>query len=345
MQAPNKLRLVLIVLGTSIVLHSAVPAARLKGVPEGGIIIRIPDTEPERCINASTDRLSLHLRRLRIRKDIGWFTADKEAGLISGTAITGLNADGSEHKVTYPRMFTVTVEAFDEGFVSLPVEQRFFHMFKLQSGDLKYTSVDLDFVVLKKKKRARFGVALHHLSQITKKLPAPSNPFSDTFKFFADYADGVVSESINSNNNVGGQTKEGTMVFSFSLDGTCTGDMETTGTKLAIKGAAGSEEDGFADIRKNYCWKASLTPSFEVSFASMPANGDCATVAVTKFKKLRNPYYGFFLNKYTPPATSTGSVDILEAMGSGDFAESYRRCEQHGIGIEECLLAGNEVPR
>lgn len=324
-------QVVVVFTATAIALPGISVAVELR-VPEGAIIVRIPDDkQKDKCINATTDRISLHLRRFVINKDISWFKQDKEAGLVSHTIITGKDKAEKEKKISYPRMFTTNVEQFEAGSVSIPIEQRFFHLYKLKTKEWQFTSVDLKFTIIKKKKRGKFGVALHGLAQITKKLPPPINPFSEAFQFFADYADSVVAESLNEANNVGGTTNEGTMAFAFSLDGTCSGDLETTGTKVAVKAAAGSEEDGFADIRKDYCWKAQLLPTFEVYFASKPSSGDCSSV--TGYKKLRNPYYGFFLNKFTPSADAKS----IGAVSREDIKAALGRCEQHGIDGASCL--------
>lgn len=318
------LRLALCFLVIALVAADPLHAATSR---DGSIIVRIPDGFESHCINANTDTISLHLRRVIIQKDVGWFSEDKEVGLLLETTIYGMS-NNTDQQRTFPRMFKSSVAEYDQGIVSLPIEQRLLHQFKLKRDKDIYNGIDLSFTVLKKKQKTNFGVALEQLVVITRQLPLPPNPYSQAFQFFSDYANRVVSESLNKDNNVDDQLKEGQFSLAFSVGGNCAGDFERTGTLAVVKASEGSEDAGNIDINKDYCWQAELKPVFELRFAKKPADGNCTNAI--GFRKVRNSYYGFFLN-----AVEVGRAGLL-AIPS-DRLESVARCSAHGISPEDCL--------
>ena len=325
----------------SLALHS--PAA---SIPGGGIIVRVPDGQGATCVAIPNHWVSLHLRRAIVSKDIGWFTQDREIGLLVSTVMEGF--EGSQlRKVTFPRMLQVNVKEFGKGRVSLPVEMKVFSSFQLMQGTTSFDSVDLKFAVLKKKSKAPFGAALSALADITKRLPAPMNPFSEGFKFFAEYASTAVESSINEQNNVSDQAAAANFALAFSSDSNCSGDEESTGTFAAVYGATGLESDGIVNISTEaaYCWNALLKPTFTLQFVGKPSDGDCTKVSTAAWITLRNPYFAFVLNAFEPPQPAAPDrnsplAPLLEALGArarSSLDEAKARCIANGIPREECF--------
>lgn len=292
-------------------------------VPDGEIIVRVDDGAATRCINASVDRITMNLRRLVVNKDVGLFSEDKAAGVLVSTVISGDDSNGSPQKVSFPRMYTVTVAPYASGFVSLPVEEKLFTRFSLANSGNSYDTAELEFSVISKKDKTPFGVALAALEDISKNLPAPINPFSESFKYFSQYANKVVNDSLNKENNVAANTKEGKITMTFSATGTCTGDQEQTGTLAVVKGSNGKESDGYVDIKKGYCWAAELKPVFTLKFASQ--NGrKCSEIGAASFSRVANPYVAFYLNAEPKVLTSSNKplarVDKLPLLGKDPVA-------------------------
>src|SRR3989338_8915895 len=92
--------------------------AMAAAVPDGQIIVRIEDQAASRCINSSTDRITMHLRRMIVDKDVGVFTEAKEAGLLVNTSISGEDEKAIPKKVSFPRIYCVTVAPYAAGYVS-----------------------------------------------------------------------------------------------------------------------------------------------------------------------------------------------------------------------------------
>lgn len=272
------------------------PESHSASVPDGQIIVRVEDSAASRCINSSTDRITMHLRRIIADKDVGIFTEDKLAAVVINTIISGVEAGTTPKKVSFPRMYTVSVSPYSKGYVSLPVEEKLFSRFQLSAAENSYDSAEIEFSLVIKKNKTHFGIALSALADITKNLPAPINPFSEGFKYFADYANKVVEASLNEENNVAESVKESKITMSFSSTDTCAVDQEKTGTIAIVKGANGSEKDGFVDIKKEYCWKAEYKPVFTLKFAQRDSNIACKDIPSDAFIQVNNPYVAFFLN-------------------------------------------------
>ncbi len=293
------------VLATFFLVGSYVACADAATVPDGKIIVRIDDGVSTRCINSSKDAITMHMRRLIANKQVGIFTEDKEAALLINTVLSGEEQGQSPKKVNFPRMFTATVEPYGKGYVSLPIEEKIFSRFALTSESYTYDSAEIEFAVLAKKKKSPFGVALTALADISKNMPLPLNPFSDGFKYFSEYANKVLDASLTEQNNVSSQSKEGKIALSFSGADVCTGDQEKTGTLAVISGAAGLEADGYLDIKREYCWKAQITPVFILKFATKPTSGACTAVSDATYRQVNNPYMAFYLAAIPKVITSS----------------------------------------
>lgn len=279
-------------------------------VPDGKIIVRVEDGTASRCINSTTDRLTMHMRRLVVNKDIGVFTEDKTAAVIVSTIISGEEGGLIPKKVSFPRMYTVNIDQYTKGNVSIPVEEKLFSRFPLTNSGNSYDTAEVEFTVLAKKDKTPFGIALSALADISKNLPTPINPFSEGFKYFSDYANKVVEGSLTSENNIGVQSREGKIILSFSATSTCTGDQEKTGTLAIVSGMDGKELDGIADIKKDYCWKADLRPVFTLKFASKPSGSTCASISETSYNRINNPYIAFYLNAEPKTLTSSRTAQV-----------------------------------
>lgn len=136
-------------------------------VPDGQIIVRVVDYAASRCINSTTDRITMHLRRIIADKDVGFFTEDRIAAVVINTIISGVEAGTKSKKVSFPRMYTVTVSPYSQGYVSLPVEEKLFSRFQLSGAGNSYDTAEIEFSLVIKKDKTNFGIALSALADIT----------------------------------------------------------------------------------------------------------------------------------------------------------------------------------
>ena len=308
----------------------------------GKIIVRIDDGALSRCINSSTDSLSLHLRRTIIEKQKKIFTEDKSVALTLNTVISGSNSSSAPQKVNFPRMYTAQLEGYSKGTVSVPVEIKLFEGFPLtDSTGNTFSSTEIEFSVMALKSKNKLGIALSTLVDITKNLPIPLNPFSEGFKYFSDYANKVVETSINEDNNLAAIAKQGNIALSFSSNGVCSGDQEQTGTIAVVTGENGKESDGIIDINKEYCWHAELRPMFNLYFQKRSTDGACSD-DFGKYSRVNNPYFGFYLNAVNDPKR-TKSNEITQLVRPP--AQGIKRnLDIFSTGINKNLLSSYKLP-
>jgi hypothetical protein len=282
--------------------------------PTGKTIVRIEDGAASRCINSSTDRITMNLRRVIIEKKSKWLSEEQSVALVLNTTISGNDSNSIAKKVSFPRMYTALTKNYSDGLISVPIEEKLFSNFALfDAADNSYDSTEIEFSLLAFRVKDNMGAALTSLSNITNSMPIPINPFSEGFKFFGAYATSVVDAAIKEDNNIAATAKEGKIVLSFSPNAICTGDQERTGTLAVVSGISGSESKGVVDITKEYCWKANLTPVFTLKYASLPANNVCTDVNTASYKVLNNPYIAFYLNAEPkkPSLSATPSTFVM----------------------------------
>ncbi|MEM9617795.1 MAG: hypothetical protein AAF936_07515 [Pseudomonadota bacterium] len=303
---------------------------------DGAVAVRLQENSST-CINANKHKVSLHLRRYLVENKKGLFYKDSAHGLLLETTIDSNDLVTNEAKtISYPKLFNIGYGdlKLDEGIVSLPVEQKIFHLFKLKSDDSLRSSVGLAFTYLKTKKKAPFGVVLEQLANVSKTIPASIDPFSASFKFFASYANGLVDQTLNSKNKIDKNVKSGQLVFSFSDDDTCTLDEERTGAIAVVSDYDSQGEDGIVDISRlsDYCLKAVLRPYFSVHYAEK----QCAlNPAEAEFREMNNPYTLYILNAglaETEDGLAGDEEDEREALES----EARARCNAYGIDTASC---------
>lgn len=301
----------IVLISSALLAVSALYSADSAG-STGKIIVRIDDGADSRCINYASDKITMKLRRIIIKKKSGVFTEDKFVAMVLNTTLSGNDASNVNKKVTFPRLYTATIGNYSDGLVSVPVEELLFSNFTLSDGaGNRFDTTEIEFSFLSIKAQNKLGTALSTLGDITSKLPIPPNPYSDGFKFFTDYANKVISDSIANDNNIAGTAKEGKISLSFSPTNTCIGDQERTGTIAVVSGMSGA---GALDISKEHCWDADLAPVFVLKYAPKPTNGaDCSTVAKGEFKLVANPYVGFYLNA-GPKETSTSRAVLSQTI-------------------------------
>ena len=275
------------VLGIAVL--SLVPAP-LEG---SGVIVRIPTHTAARCINATTDQVTMMLRRVIIQKDSSLFTNDKKASV---SIISTSNASSSAlPSAKAPSVNPVSIEDMPTGQVSLPLEYPIASLLSLPQDSPKGTytkNILLDIYVAKKRGANTFGRVLDIAGQLIAKLPIPENPFTNAtnqvLKFAndaiaaeaaADQANHVATVALQFNN------QEQADVQQCKSDG-----FEATGV-IAVVGPKGPKNGPvlpFGNLQQAYCWRYSAQNTYEVQYAPRPSSGDCSAVAT--FSELPNDY-------------------------------------------------------
>ena len=296
----------------------------------GAVIVRVDEGSPSHCVNRSTDTIYLTVRRLVTVKHAGLFTEDKAAGIVIDTTISGKLSDQETKSVTFPLMKEVNVEDYSKGHgISVPIEYPLARGFDLKTNSAQYIGLELDFAVIPKKKRNHWGNALDALANLSKHVSLPSFPFSEGFKWFAEYANNAVDQSLKQEDSL---VKMGAITMNFSSDGKgpapgqCFGDFEATGTKAVIQ-ASDETGDGVVDINviDAYQFNVVLTPAFVLKVCKKDGSKPCSN-----FVDVKNDYIGFYLNA----VPESGSL----VQASSKFRkEAVARCAANGVAEDDCL--------
>jgi hypothetical protein len=326
-----------IALGSLITMLSMAPAAAQNA--HGGVPVRIPvaDGVPSQCINGSTDRVWLTLRRLITSRNAGWFRKDNSVEVIINANV---RTDPPAPKpLSFPLTTQVKFGDVPTGQVSVPIEYPIVSGLVLTQGDVSYTGLGVEITLLNMQGQTKLGSAIQALATITSssKLPIPSSPYTQGLTYLLDFANTAITNDINANNK-DDKDRSGALDFNFDPDGRCKGDFESTGTKAIVYSTGGSvTDDSYVDINHTdvYCWSADLTPTFSVKAAHIIPGKPCAEVTFyhDRYKAITNNYIGFYVNKRTTKKLGLGSDNALQR----DRQESLKRCEANGFTVPaEC---------
>jgi hypothetical protein len=192
--------------------------------------------------------------------------------------------------------------------------------------------LQFDFSVTAKKKKTPWGMALQALADFSKNVGLPASPYTEGFKWFADYANSAVDRSLDEQNNKKNLLKMGSVTMNFSPDGNgpspgeCNGDFETTGTVAVVQAAPKPLGEGFIDTARprDYKFRADLKPAFVLQFCKKGTSGEC-----TNFADIQNDYIGFYLYGGPESDTSKGFKSWKE--------EARKRCAAHGVSEKNCF--------
>lgn len=284
---------------------------------DGGIIVRMEDVEKSRCINAKTDAITFQLVRARETKYSSLLSADKTIGLYIETTLEGASG-GMSRRVSFPRAFVISVDEYDGGTVSLPVEQRLLSQFRLTNGDNAYTSAGFAIRLVKTQKAGPVANAIKVLADVTKQLPIPANPLSAGFEFFVDLSNNLVENFLNKELNSDNNASRAQISFEFSPNGDCTGALETTGALAIIF----KEDGGSIDLSKegNYCFRYVLSPTKRVEYATKE-NGGCPDPS--KYGAVSNPYYLFLLVATQRESAGTKTTRLIWSNSMKGLQPTY----------------------
>jgi hypothetical protein len=300
----------------------------------GGVVVRIPDGTSSRCINPVRDKIWLTLRRLVTTKASGWFTSENSVAVIVNALV---KTDPSQSKpIAFPLASEATFGDAPNGQVSLPIEYTVVSGLRLSLPNDQYISgLDVDITLLNKKSKNKWGSALATLSSVTKGLPIPASPLTQSASYLMDFANQAVDADLSAQAS-DDKVKSATLAMNFDSSGKCNGDFESTGT-IALIQAQGAGGPDLVSIDKpdSYCWRAQLKPAFIVEAAKLETGFNCDdTHYQPLYRAISNNYVGFFVNAIG----STGTAGKESAALQRDTRQSLSRCTANGIAQDRCLI-------
>ncbi|HTC95908.1 MAG TPA: hypothetical protein VK699_20875 [Terriglobales bacterium] len=315
-----------------------------------------------RCINSSKDAIWLTVVDYKTTIHQGFLAQDSSTGVMIDAAVD--NGDKNAHfPVLLDQQIPHGATATDA--IQVPVGKALMTNYKLTNSDLQVDALNISVKLVRKQSPTAWGSAFLALADISKQIKLPSNPYTDGFQLFANFANSAVQKSLETP-DAPSTLPIGTLELGFSSDdeniaNNCT-DFSRTGIVAIIDNVPGrNENEGYPDITRqgDYCWYADLSSGVQLSYAKKDNNGACGTGAA--WHSLESPRLAFLLQKRdasgqpaspslpAPPAPPvTGghrflllnprpNLGRLATQGQLDEAESMIRCQAIGIRPVDCL--------
>jgi hypothetical protein len=302
--------------------------------------IRIPTPTSPRCINASTDKVTITLRRLVTQKYGGFFTQDNKAGI---TVLATLNAGGNDTPKT-PSVNQVEVKEEKKGQVSLPLEYPVADLLVLKQGDKVTKNVQLDLFMARTRGTNTFGDVLDVASKVLAKLPIPSNPYTSGAGKFLDFA----NQSIQSQTGDKGAIVFASLTLPF-LDqeqgdiNACMNDgFQTTGAIAVFRstGAAGVSLLPVTNLSQQYCFRYTSEFTYELQYAGKPQAG-CTNLQASAWQEVPNDYVMLIISAQKPPSSQNkslkpGDKSAWDEQRLVDLQESGKLCDAMALPRRNC---------
>lgn len=331
------MRLILRIQGAAGLCFFLLPVVHAQAPGKGGIVVRVDDTSKPRCVDPSTDRVWLTLRRLVTTKKQGWFTKDTQVAVKIDAKVSTLGEPDKPR--SFPLMAVAAFGDVPSGQVSVPIEYPIVSGLELTQDKNTYVNLGASITLINYKDPTKLGTALQALSKITSsnKLPIPASPYLTGATYLLQFANDTITNDTKKEIDSNNASVSGSIDLNFSPDGVCDsgGDFEATGTK-AILYSQGINGAGYVDIAQTqkYCFSAELSPVFILRAALKKAASCEDSSYKDQMTNVTNDYIAFFLNKFTKRGGGVASVTTR------DYSESISRCKANGVNDEKVCLAG-----
>ncbi len=277
-----------------------------------------------RTISNSTDVITLGLVSVDLTKTSGLFREDAQAGVLVRATISGFDKPTrTNQSTTIERLYLVDVTKYPSGQVSLPVEGTLFDNFPLSFDKNVYTKVELDIILLKKRKDTDFGFVLKNVAKLTQNLPFPTNPFDPIIKSLAGSINDMLSPENDAENNI----KERIPTGKISLNFLPSSPFATkTGIFAVIFGSEPPLQSGYIDIKKpnDYVFSIVTEPKRSILVASQ------TTPTITN--ELRNDNLMFFIEAFSSNVDRPQTIAATITKGEPSTLLSATEIQNEVIG-------------
>jgi hypothetical protein len=289
--------------------------------------IRIPTPITGKCINLSTDRVTVSLRRVITQKNGGLFTQDSKAGVAVMATLNGITGGVTNVSAKTPSVNQVDVQRMQTGQVSLALEYVVADHLQLTQAGTVTKNIQLDFYLAKTRGKNSFGTVMDVAGQVLSKLPIPPNPYTTGAGKFVDFANQAIATQIGA--------QDATQIASVALAfadkavadvSACVNDgYQPTGAVAVFsdRGAVGQVLLPTTNLNQSYCFKYNAQNTYELQYSAKPAGGDCATVAAATWKEIPNDYVMIVV-----AAEAVGGPSVAGLLPESESARAALRLQQ-----------------
>jgi len=299
----------------------------------GSVPIRVEDPVASHCIDASKEAVTIHVRRLFLRKYKGFFTEDKRAGVVVRARLSGKSINSDPIDVTIPSMNAVAIDKEVEGQVSVPLEYEIAQYLALKHPKGTYYGINLAVDLAKTRDKTSFGKVLDLAGKALGKVKIPAVPYLDLASQFLKFANDAVEVEVAAGT---GAVPFANLSLAFNAQAEAdlakckaAGKERTGGFGVLLSTGTSGNLLPVQDTDKLYCLSYTSGATYEVTAAKRKADGTCP--AASEYKAITNDNV-FFLLSAAPPVN-------LKSASSPALLESRRRCEHYKLPLSACGVA------
>jgi hypothetical protein len=299
---------------------------------QGAVIVRVDDPSGSHCIDANSEDVTVHVRRIFVEKSGGLFTEDRRAGVVVSAKLVG-RSKGSTVEVQIPSVNLINVQGDPNGRISLPLEYEIASYFTLKQQDTITTDIIIALSLAKTRGRNTFGDLLDLAGKTLSKISIPNNPFSTQAGKFINFA----------NDAINGTTKEASTVpfaeiaLSFNrgketdLNKCKASGKERTGAIAVLRsgGRHGANSIPITNTDQLYCFNYSSTNTYELLAAPKPEGGCPANE--NAYQSVSNDYVMLLLSAHVNASGFAGNPEQDEQI-----EESRSRCKAMKLKPSAC---------
>ena len=299
--------------------------------------VRIPTAVNPKCINSTTDRVTLSVYRVTVQKTSGFFTSDKKAGV---AVIATLNANSiqlgqagtqpSNVSATTPSVNLLDIGGESNGQVFLPLEYPIANRFLLSQSDPQTKTETTNMLVqmyLEKTRGANtFGTIVQDAGTILNALPIPASPYLTAANAFINFANTSIQDDAKNS---------GAMLFAQVLIQfadqdypdvqTCKNNGGDSTGAIAVVAATGRSDGNLltlGNLDQRYCWRFITNSAYEIQYAAKPAAG-CSNIAESQWNEPSNDYTMMLLTATKTPSTP-GAGHLFEILEAAEPVDTGR---------------------
>ncbi|MBA3569647.1 MAG: hypothetical protein H0W28_09925 [Pyrinomonadaceae bacterium] len=300
---------------------------------QGSVVVRIEDPVGSHCIDATTETVTIHLRRVFTQKNDNLFTEDKRAGVVLTARLSG-TGDQADVDVKLPSVSLVSIKDEKAGRVSLALEYQIARYLQLKSKEgVLTTDMQLSLFAAKKRGKNTFGQILDLAGQALTKLPIPANPYSGAASKFLEFTNNAIDASIAEQQSL----PFGEISLAFNrgqqpdLNKCKSAGKERTGAFGVIlsTGIKDSELIPTTNTEQLYCFTYNSAATYEM-LAAKRVNGVCPANA-SAYKGVNNDYTMFLMS-----ASANKDILLMNNAQQTKIDESRKRCKAFGLPSEAC---------
>ena len=299
---------------------------------QGDVVVRVEDPYGSHCIDATSEDVTIHVRRIFIEKDAGLFTEDSRAGVLVTAKLTGRSTNPSVD-VQIPSVTLVSVKDEKPGRVSLPLEYQIASYLTLNQDSVLTTDLGLSISFAKTRGTNTFGDIIDLAGEALNNLPIPNSPYVGTTNKFLKFANDAINDTTSKQMDV----PFAQLSLSFNkgkepdINKCKSAGKESTGViaVLLSRGLRNTELIPVANTDQLYCFKYSSKNTYEL-LAARKTGGLCP-VDNNAYQAVNNDYVMFIIS-----AQNSGAGFVTDMDQQHQIEESRSRCKALGLNPQAC---------